>query len=282
MNLIDRIRASENIIIKLLLNFYRFLLKFYFYITLSTLISFKELKFYNNDDKKKNIDNWNHTYVFKNWLKILTRNNTSDHSEMWIILTNSEYKYLLHKYKYLLENKALTVIDAWWNIWLFTIFMNLYFDIKKSFIIEPDEENLKILKYNLSINNIINYTLFEKALYINESEIGFDTNQDHDWKRIDLKILNKKVKTISIWTIFKQNNLDTIDLLKMDIEWWEWYLIKNINDKKFYNRINLIVIEYHLDSENKRKEDIIDYFDWFNHYIAFSHSAWWLIYFTKK
>jgi|GEM_PF-4062245 len=58
--------------------------------------------------------------------------------------------------------------------------MNLYFDIKKSFIIEPDEENLKILKYNLSINNIINYTLFEKALYINESEIGFDTNQDHD------------------------------------------------------------------------------------------------------
>jgi len=142
--------------------------------------------------------------------------------------------------------------------------MNKYFNIKKNILVEPDLENINILSKNLQTNNIAKYTLVNKALYSSNKRVKFDTTLNYNARKISTsgKIL---VRTINLINLFKKYHLSYVDLLKIDIEGAEWKLISKEN-KKYFTRCKIIIIEYHLD---KYYKDIKIFENYFRKYIIF-------------
>jgi FkbM family methyltransferase len=218
-----------------------------------------------------------HKYSLKNKIFALTRTNCSDRSEMVNILSGYEYsdldRYIL---KHHLEIK--TVIDAGANIGMFTLYVAKVLKIPAKFIlIEPDIENLKLLKKNLIANDIAEYKIYEKALYKEETIIKFDNSLDFDSRRIDSDKGKTLIGTVTIESLLSENNLTRFDLLKMDIEGGEWDLLTKKN-LEYFNRIKLIILEYHFNKINNDIQIIKDYFVNFQLFVSSSSTRSGVIY----
>lgn len=149
--------------------------------------------------------------------------------------------------------KKAIILDLGSNIGLTLVhFRHLYPDAK---IIgyEMNKGNFKLAHRNtkfykdISINNM--------AVWIEDSTVSYKDNSTYD----SYSILNKssseknrgeivEVKSISIPTIIKTNDLHQIDYLKMDIEGAEEAILKS-NDLNWLNIVNALNIEMHLDNE---------------------------------
>ena len=120
---------------------------------------------------------------------------------------------------------------------------------------EPLEENFKILKQNL--NNYKKIKCYQIALlnfdgYSNISSLGasaslFDRNEGST---------NKEVIVKSFGTFIREENLNFIDFVKMNIEGSEYDLLNDIIDSGNISKIQHLQIQFHNfvdDSEAKRK-----------------------------
>jgi len=140
-------------------------------------------------------------------------------------------------------------------------------NVKKIYSFEASPQNFKILNKNLKkFNNskvkIFNIGLGAKAtrLNINQTiESSSSTIQKLNLRSLyykkKLKILNIKnnkkffkkipIKLITLDYFIKKNNIDYIDLLKIDTEGYEFNIIKGL--KKYSNQVNIIYFEHHYD-----------------------------------
>ncbi len=139
------------------------------------------------------------------------------------------------------------------------------FDIKKTVMLEPQENFFNFLKEKYSKNDrvtILNKAVSEKEenldFYINKHDLTsslsiLDTNNRY------LKLKSKlfgtdtrgmiekkiKVKTTTLKSVMEEISLRSIDLLKIDTEGHEFQVVKGIAEKIKY--IKLILVEFHND-----------------------------------
>lgn len=140
-------------------------------------------------------------------------------------------------------------------------------NIKKIYSFEASPVNFKVLQKNISKyqNNIVeifNSGLGEKVStdYINQaiessSSTMHKLNIDSKYFKKKLKILNIKKKDkfiqkfkVNISTLdyfIKNNDIDCVDLLKIDTEGSEFYILKGLAD--CVEKVNLIYFEHHYD-----------------------------------
>jgi len=205
----------------------------------------------------------------KKGTKILIRANSSDRNETYSIMTDQEYGFIKNFIK---SDQDLIILDVWGNIGLFTLWINEYYNIIYSSIVEPDANNLFNLKKNIRYNHLEEKTdIIPLILYHrNNVDIGFDNTKDHDAKKINLKDWNVLLKSISLVEIFKNRN--NYNIIKIDIEWGEYNLLSDEN-KTIFQSIQNIIIEYHegvTPLENYFWSENIKY------HRKFSSSAWLL------
>jgi len=149
-----------------------------------------------------------------------------------------------------------------------TIFLNKSFIINKNYIFEPSQESFKKLEKNTAnLRKKSNLYIFNFALG-NETknillkqvrESSSSTFHDFDestayFKRKN-KILNffnkknffvtKTVKIKNIQDFIKENNIKKIDLMKIDTEGYEYYILEGL--KEFIKNIKVIYFEHHYD-----------------------------------
>jgi len=115
---------------------------------------------------------------------------------------------------------------------------------KKILAIEPDPFNLDILKTNMKINKIRNITIVPVAIS-NKDEI----KEGVFWGNRVEKVITKKLSTI-----IRENNLNHIDFLKMDIEGAELEALKSIRNIK----VNYISLEYHGNDKKDSCKQILE------------------------
>lgn len=115
---------------------------------------------------------------------------------------------------------------------------------------EPSPKTFIRLKENISINSIgnikaMNLGLSDKEdfLHLNISENGYDAwNSFADAE--DDKFQNKvKVKVSALDTLLEENGIDDINLIKLDVEGWEKYVLYG-GEKFFQRKSPVIMVEF--------------------------------------
>lgn len=141
----------------------------------------------------------------------------SDFSAFYQVFVEKSYPNLMSKI-----NKGDIVIDAGANIGMFSIMASVLIGkTGKIIAIEPDPENIRILKRNLELNNIKNIIIIDKALYSKSGErIGFYLDGVMSRiSKVNDNVPNNciEVETITLDEIIFNLNLQP-KILKMDIE----------------------------------------------------------------
>jgi len=162
------------------------------------------------------------------------------------------------------------IIDIGANIGFFTFFIFSKKPNAKVYLFEPFPENINLIK-----KTIFNNGQLEKKMVISPNAVTETDGQiiplyvsenveqtavASIYKNFDTRNSKKiDVQTTNLESIFIENNLNKIDVLKLDCEGAEFPILYNA-PLALLKKIKLILIEVHnLDSENKNNTALVNY-----------------------
>ncbi len=161
---------------------------------------------------------------------------------------------------YIINAKRL-IIDVGAHIGLFSLYCNALNSKVKIIAVEPENENYKILKENLLVNNISSIKTLKCALSLENGFGNFLVSKDsHNHRLIfsaDKSLTENsgkiiKVKTITLENLLEDCSENMIDVLKMDIEGAENHII-SAWPKKVFKKISSMIFEYHDFKKNQHR-----------------------------
>ncbi len=169
----------------------------------------------------------------------------SDFASFYQVFVERSYPHLINK---ICEGD--TVIDAGANIGVFTILASVLVGKTGQVIaIEPDPENLRLLRKNIQLNNLTNVQIIDKALY-KESGIQIKFIQDGVMLQISMDNGRQKnyieVKTITLDDIVNEFEIKP-KILKMDIEGAEKFAL--LEARKTMEYVNYFEMEIHSEED---------------------------------
>ncbi len=143
-----------------------------------------------------------------------------------------------------------TIVDAGANIGLASIYFSNKFPDAKIIAIEPEESNLEVLRRNIApYGNII---LVCGALWHENTKInlvdpgigkwGFMAQAQNGTEERYLEIVHE-VKSITVDTIMKEQGIDHIDILKIDIEGAEREVFRD--SSSWIGKVDALIVELH-------------------------------------
>ena len=118
--------------------------------------------------------------------------------------------------------------------------------------VEPDHDTVKSLKENIILNDFKNCSILEKAVGEKiETKSLYKVSKEDVYGYLDPYVVNKKLKKhseIEVTTIDQivlSKNLDLVNLLKIDVEGFEYEVLLGCNESLKKNKIKKIIIELH-------------------------------------
>lgn len=178
--------------------------------------------------------------VLENGHKIYLRPNTSD-------LPVFRQMFFQHEYDLDFKNvKVKNIIDAGSNIGLAAVYLKQMFKDAKVVSIEPDNSNFEQLKKNtapLSNMNYENAGVWDKEAFL---KVNF-SNDLGEWGIFVTEVENEKdasVKGVSFDQLLQKYQMDTVDLMKIDIESAE-KIIFSKDCSSWLKKCKIIAVELH-------------------------------------
>ncbi len=140
-------------------------------------------------------------------------------------------------------NEELTIVDLGACQGEFINSIEELFKVKKAVLVEVNLSNFNTLEDKPHIKKYYN------AIGVNDGDsIVFNIDPNSPYNASEyfnyFDGVQQEVKTISLETICKENNIDFIDILKIDIEGTEYEILENISDD-LLNKIDQITVEFH-------------------------------------
>jgi FkbM family methyltransferase len=149
--------------------------------------------------------------------------------------------------KYLLWKDYNVIVDVGANIGLWIEYIKNTVEFKKIYAVEPNEKALEIL--NNSYKNDDRICIVDKAMSDKDGEMEFFVDQENSTISSAAQYgslrSSYKVKSTSFKSFIKENKIEKVDLLKVDIETGEYPLFESL-DADDFNIIDSILVEYHL------------------------------------
>ena len=207
--------------------------------------------FYFNDlIKKRNLDLSESKEIKINNYKMKTIANDKGISSELLIYGNHEpltTKIILEE---LSEN--MNCVDIGSNIGYYVLLENMKIGKNgKIWAIEPSPENFSTLKENIELQNGENIKAFNFAIGDKNGEIEFVISKKSNWSKVksenesvdsENKVINVPLKTLDSFA--KENNLERVNLLRMDVEGYENKII--LGATQFLNQFKpTIMLEIH-------------------------------------
>ena len=207
---------------------------------------------------------------FKGSLLRLYLERHTDFSAFYQVIVERSYPNLLTKIK-----RGDTVIDAGANVGMFTVIASVLAGNDGHIIsIEPDPENLRILKKNIELNNLKNVVIVSKALY-NEPEKKIKLIQNGVMSKIvsgeaKTDITSIDVETTTFDDIVVQTGLQPT-VLKIDIEGAEKYAL--LKAERMMTTINYLECEIHSKEDFDMLNRFSNLFDFKNEPVESMHNV---------
>lgn len=161
--------------------------------------------------------------------------------------------FFKNEYLFFCKKQNPYIIDWWANTWFSAIFFKTIYPKCTIDCFEPNKKAFDILKRNISDNNIIwvncyNLAISDKEWYLDffDSEEPSFTTWIHEWRSWHYN--KTKVKSVRLLDHIKNKH---VDLLKIDIEWWEDVIFFDFEENWAFENIKEIILEYHHNIKNK-------------------------------
>lgn len=144
--------------------------------------------------------------------------------------------------------KKSVIVDIGANIGAFTSFVANIATKGKIYSYEPDARNFKLTKKNIELNRFKNVKLYQKGVFNKNTNVTLYVNSNatasNSMFNKDNKDKKEIITCIPLENVFKDNNIEKCDLLKIDTEGAEYKIIKAF-PKKYYDNIKEIILEFH-------------------------------------
>jgi FkbM family methyltransferase len=151
-------------------------------------------------------------------------------------------------------NEIKTIVDLGAHIGFASIFFRTKFPDSKIYAVEASKENYILLKDNLK--NFKNTHHLHAAIFTEDGSVKFnDSGFSYNSK---LSSDGESIDAISMNTLMKKNNIEKINLLKIDIEGAEKLILKENNT--WLENVENIIIEIHDDYTIKNLEEDLQKF----------------------
>lgn len=140
-------------------------------------------------------------------------------------------------------------IEAGANIGMFTILA--YPTAKKIFAVEPSAPHLETLNKMLDFNEMKDkVTVVPVALSNKDGEMTFYHNGNSTMNSLSPltgqpELGTEKVRTVTLKTLFKENNIDHVDVFNLDVEGAEFDILSSDEFTEVAPLIKTLVVEYH-------------------------------------
>jgi len=178
-------------------------------------------------------------------IRLLVRNNMGAdnfiHSEVF------EHEY----YRFPMRANVKTILDLGANAGFTAVYLGRLYPDAEIACVEPMPENLRVLEENLKLNGI-SATIFRVAVDTRDATLLMEVaprDFAHKVASADSKReLVLQVNSLSVATIVRELGWQRIDLLKMDIEGHEQYLMQ---DPDWLDLVETVCVEWHSDSAER-------------------------------
>lgn len=151
---------------------------------------------------------------------------------------------------YLPLNRAGTLaLDIGAHLGIVSLYLAKYFE--RVIALEPSSEHFANLLKMVEFNGLTNVAPVKKALFIENGRFGFGGPKDNNTMR-SLHMATwaegkpeEEVETTTLESLFKEFNIEHVNLLKLDIEGSEHEVLSHPSFKKVADKIDTIVVERH-------------------------------------
>jgi FkbM family methyltransferase len=161
-----------------------------------------------------------------------------------------EQIFLQQKYRFDVTTSPRTIVDAGANIGLSSIYFSNRFPLSKIIAIEPDDGNFGMLERNtMPYDNIIAIrgALWHENKRIHLVDPGLGEwglmTQAHDSVKEQLGAILQEVRGMTVDTVMKEQGIEHIDILKMNIEGAEREVFSN--PSSWLGRVDALIVELH-------------------------------------
>ncbi|MEY8759998.1 FkbM family methyltransferase [Chryseobacterium tongliaoense] len=205
-------------------------------------------KRYSSRFKKNNLDlNNRETFVYqfkkaKRKFDLYLRTFKGDIDIFYEIFWKNAYD----KHLKLLKKNPEIIVDLGAHIGMTSIYFALKYPDVKIYSIEASPENFELLKANTA--SFKNITCFHAAAHFEDGSVNFGTQELSYNQKVSES--GTPVQALSVETFMKNNHIQQIDLLKIDIEGAEADLLSKNNS--WLQNIENIIIEIHAPYDSKK------------------------------
>ena len=177
------------------------------------------------------------------------RNRKQQDADLYVL--NESYLYGIHDEMLPYMKNAKIGIDIGAHIGTFSVFAAKN-SRAKVYAIEPDDENMTVLRENISLNSLVDQVVpveaiitdktGEKELFIFESR-GLNSIFKNHGEGFNRPLIgSKKVRSFSLADFFEKYRIDFCDFIKVDVERAEYDIFFNL-PPEIYNKIGVMGIE---------------------------------------
>lgn len=144
-------------------------------------------------------------------------------------------------------DKKDTIIDIGAHVGRFSVYTAFHAKDGTVYAFEPDPRNIAKLEENIKINNLHNLHYFDTVVNGTGGSVKFYLSKNsaenslYESKRVSS---SQEVKGITLVDIFKNNNIETCNFLKLDCEGAEYDILFSL-PPSYFSKIDKIVLEYH-------------------------------------
>lgn len=153
--------------------------------------------------------------------------------------------FLFGAYSFKVNTIPRVIVDAGANVGLSTIFFARKFSSATVYAIEPESTNFAVLQQNVA--GYPNVKTLQTALWHRDTILRITDSTENQWAftvQECEKTAPDSFQAISITSLMRQYGIESIDILKMDIEGAEREVFSG-NYDYWLSRVKVIVIELH-------------------------------------
>lgn len=150
---------------------------------------------------------------------------------------------------YLSGKSDLVIMDVGGNSGVTTNYFSDY--AKQVYTVEPSSDHCELINKVIEFNGLKNVTLIKAAVSNSPGKMKLNHNNNKTMFSLspevaDTSLPSEEVELKSIEQIMQENNIDHIDLLKLDPEGEEGKILCGDSFARIADKIDTIIFEYHV------------------------------------